>query len=117
MRRLGRLGQAHEPRVEAQRSVLVACRYGQPETGIFRAWGGSTLAEGSEAMNDGWRGTSPMRGNLLDRPFAADRLTFASVYPGVQLWPRRGHVKVSFEYGFANQDEPEIGAVQAEVAF
>ena len=117
MRRLGRLGQAHEPRVEAQRSVLVACRYGQPETGIFRAGGGSTLAEGSEA-HERWLAWNVPDARKPPRPAVrGGSPDLASVYPGVQLWPRRGHVKVSFEYRFANQDEPEIGAVQAEVAF
>lgn len=57
--------------------------------------------------------------NLVHRPSQSDggsRQTFASLFPGVQLWLFK-HGKLSFEYGFLNRGRNSFGALQAEVAF
>lgn len=59
-----------------------------------------------------------LRLNLVSRPRegAEDKETFSSLFPGIQVWLFE-HVKLSFEYGFLNQERPSFGALQAEVAF
>jgi hypothetical protein len=59
-----------------------------------------------------------LRGNLVSRPpgsSAGPRQTFASVFPGLQLYYE--HLKVSFEYGFLNRNRNDFGAVQVDLAF
>lgn len=60
-----------------------------------------------------------MRGEAIHRPpriAVGPRRTFASVYPGAQLFLRE-RFKLSVEYGFHNQGRGSRGAVQAELAF
>jgi hypothetical protein len=60
-----------------------------------------------------------LRLNLVRQPDPGSsdgKETFSSLFPGVQFWPFP-NVKLSFEYGFLNQERPSFGAVQAEVAF
>lgn len=60
-----------------------------------------------------------LRLNLVRQPDgteASEKTTFSSLFPGVQFW-LFSHVKLSFEYGFRNQERPSFGALQAEVAF
>jgi hypothetical protein len=60
-----------------------------------------------------------LRGEAIHRPpriAVGPRRTFASVYPGAQLFLRE-RFKLSVEYGFHNQDRRRRGAIQAEVAF
>jgi hypothetical protein len=42
--------------------------------------------------------------------------TVTSVFPGVRFFVRE-RVKLAFEYGFQSDDRPNLGAVQAEIAF
>jgi hypothetical protein len=42
--------------------------------------------------------------------------TVTSVFPGVRVFIRE-RVKLAFEYGFQSDDRPNLGAVQAEIAF
>jgi hypothetical protein len=42
--------------------------------------------------------------------------TFTSIFPGIRVFVRE-RLKLSFEYGFHNQDQPNVGIVQAELAF
>lgn len=49
-------------------------------------------------------------------PAGAQKETFAGLFPGIQLWLFK-HAKLSFEYGFRNQQRRSFGAVQAELAF
>jgi len=60
-----------------------------------------------------------LRGNLVSRPpgaSAGPHQTFASVFPGLQLFIRE-RLKLSFEYGFLNRDRADIGAAQVDLAF
>lgn len=60
-----------------------------------------------------------LRGSLVHRPpglSAASRVTFASVFPGVQVFVRE-RVKLAFEYGFTNRAQPDLGALQLDIAF
>jgi hypothetical protein len=60
-----------------------------------------------------------LRLNAVNRPpFAASgsNETFTSLWPGIRFFIRE-RFKIGFEYGFHNQDQADIGAVQAEVAF
>jgi len=55
--------------------------------------------------------------NVVSRPpgrSAGSRETLSSVFPGIKLWALE-RIKLSFEYGFHNQDRPNFGAVQAEL--
>ena len=55
--------------------------------------------------------------NLVNRALTpADRETSVSFFPGLQIFLLE-HVKLSFEYGFLNQDRKSFGAVQAEINF
>jgi hypothetical protein len=61
-----------------------------------------------------------LRLNVVNRPpgrTAAPNRTFTGLFPGVQAWLIDDHLKLSFEYGFLNQEQKGFGAVQAEVAF
>ena len=61
-----------------------------------------------------------LRLNAVNRPPGATNApnkTFSGLFPGVQAWVLDGYVKLSFEYGFLNQDQKSLGAVQADVAF
>lgn len=51
----------------------------------------------------------------VDRSGGASR-TFSSLFPGAQLWLFK-HGKLSFEYGFRNQKQSSLGAIQAEIVF
>ena len=60
-----------------------------------------------------------LRFNVVSSPpdFGVDsKETFSSLFPGVQVF-LFDHLKLSFEYGFLNQQRDSFGAVQAEVAF
>jgi hypothetical protein len=60
-----------------------------------------------------------LRLNMIRQPDGIDSdddATFSSLFPGVQFWPFP-HLKLSFEYGFRNQERDSFGAFQAEVAF
>jgi hypothetical protein len=59
-----------------------------------------------------------LRLNLVSRPVGeeTENQTYSSLFPGVQFWFFR-RFKLSFEYGFLNQEQPSFGALQAEVAF
>lgn len=61
-----------------------------------------------------------VRGEAIHRPprtvVVGPRRTFASVYPGAQLFLRE-RFKLSFEYGLHDNGRLDLGAVQAEVAF
>jgi hypothetical protein len=60
-----------------------------------------------------------LRANVVNRPTGVSpdsNETFTSLWPGVRLFIRE-RFKIGFEYGFHNQDQSNIGAVQAEVAF
>jgi hypothetical protein len=61
-----------------------------------------------------------LRLNAVNRPpdgTSLPRETFLSVFPGLQVFLIQDHLKLSFEYGFQNQDRRNRGAIQAEVAF
>jgi hypothetical protein len=60
-----------------------------------------------------------LRANLVHKPpgrSAASRVTLASLFPGVQVFVRE-RVKLAFEYGFTNRAEPDVGALQLDIAF
>lgn len=60
-----------------------------------------------------------LRLNLVNQPDAGasgEKTTFSSLFPGVQVWLLE-FLKLSFEYGFLNQQRKSFGAIQAEVAF
>jgi hypothetical protein len=59
-----------------------------------------------------------LRLNVVSQPPGPDQdnETFSSLFPGVQFWFFR-HFKLSFEYGFLNQERSSFGALQAEVTF
>jgi hypothetical protein len=61
-----------------------------------------------------------LRGEAIHRPprgfVLGPRRTFASVYPGAQLFLRE-RFKLSFEYGLHDKSRLDFGALQAEVAF
>jgi hypothetical protein len=55
-----------------------------------------------------------VRAPLSEAPSSKETLT--SVFPGVRFFVRE-RVKLAFEYGFQSDDRPNLGAVQAEIAF
>ena len=59
-----------------------------------------------------------MRLNAVNRPASASSSseTFTSIFPGIRFFIRE-RFKIGFEYGFHNQDQPNLGAVQAELVF
>jgi hypothetical protein len=60
-----------------------------------------------------------LRLNLVSQPppgTADSKQTYSGLFPGIQFWFMR-RFKLSFEYGFLNQERPSFGALQAEVAF
>jgi len=60
-----------------------------------------------------------LRLNLVREPdgnLATENTTFSSLFPGIQFWPFP-HLKLSFEYGFRNQERSSFGSAQAEVSF
>jgi hypothetical protein len=60
-----------------------------------------------------------LRFNVVSRPPRTDdssHETFSSLFPGIQVF-LFDHFKVSFEYGFLNQNRDSFGAIQAELAF
>lgn len=60
-----------------------------------------------------------LRTEAIHRPprgTAGPKETFTSLYPGAQLFLRE-RFKLSFEYGFHDQDRRNRGALQAEIAF
>lgn len=59
-----------------------------------------------------------LRLNLVSEPTGSDesKETRSSLFPGIQFWFLK-NFKLSFEYGFLNQERPSFGALQAEVAF
>ena len=55
--------------------------------------------------------------NVVNRPTGVgDSTTFTSFFPGVRFFVR-DRFRLAFEYGFANQGRPGIGALQADLAF
>jgi hypothetical protein len=61
-----------------------------------------------------------LRVNAVSRPTsfidASSKETFTSIWPGIRFFILE-RIKLAFEYGFHNQDQVNLGAVQAEVAF
>jgi len=60
-----------------------------------------------------------LRLNLVSQPedpTSTEKTLFSSLFPGVQVWLFE-RFKLSFEYGFLNQERNSFGAIQAEVAF
>ena len=60
-----------------------------------------------------------LRLNVVSQPRASspnESTTLAGLFPGVQIF-LFDHLKLSFEYGFLNEERKSLGAIQAEVAF
>ena len=60
-----------------------------------------------------------LRVNAVNRPTstsASSNETFTSLWPGIRFF-LLDRVKLAFEYGFHNQEQTDVGAVQAEVVF
>jgi hypothetical protein len=60
-----------------------------------------------------------LRLNAVSRPTStspSSNETFTSVWPGIRFFILE-RIKLSFEYGFHNQEQTNLGAVQAEVVF
>jgi hypothetical protein len=60
-----------------------------------------------------------LRFNAVNRPTSnssSSNETFTSLFPGIRLFVHE-RLKISFEYGFPNQDQASLGAVQAELVF
>jgi hypothetical protein len=81
----------------------------------------ATLAGGFLQGDYHWgdRVVLTLRTETVNRPrpgLGTQRETFTSVYPGAQLFLRE-RFKLSFEYALNDRGRPNLGAVQAEVAF
>jgi hypothetical protein len=59
-----------------------------------------------------------LRLNVVSEPTGIEQEneTSSSLFPGIQVWFFQ-RLKLSFEYGFLNNEQPSFGALQAEVAF
>jgi hypothetical protein len=60
-----------------------------------------------------------LRLNAVNRPTStssSSNETFTSLWPGIRFFIRE-RFKIGFEYGFHNQEQTNIGAVQAELVF
>jgi hypothetical protein len=60
-----------------------------------------------------------LRVNAVNRPTSvssSSNETFTSIFPGIRFFIRE-RLKIAFEYGFHNQDQGNLGAVQAELVF
>lgn len=90
---------------------------GQPDgTGVAYDWTGG-FAQADYNVRDDLQLT--LRVNAVNRPISAattSNETFTSIFPGIRFFIRE-RFKVAFEYGFHNQDQPNLGAVQAELVF
>lgn len=89
----------------------------QPEgTQQAQDWTGG-FVQGDYSLRDDLQLT--VRVNAVNRapsnPSASSE-TFTSVFPGIRFFIRE-RFKIAFEYGFHNQDQPNLGAVQAELVF
>lgn len=75
------------------------------------------FAQGEYKLRDDLQLT--VRLNAVNRPTSvssSSNETFTGVFPGIRFFIRE-RLKLSFEYGFQNQDQPNLGAVQAELVF
>ena len=79
-------------------------------------WTGG-FAQGEYHVRDDLQVT--LRVNAVNRPTSTSSSsseTFTSLWPGIRFFIRE-RFKISFEYGFHNQDQGNLGAVQAELVF
>jgi hypothetical protein len=79
-------------------------------------WTGG-FAQGDYNITDALQVT--LRVNAVNRPTGASSSsneTFTSLWPGVRVFIRE-RLKIGFEYGFHNQEQTNLGAVQAELVF
>jgi hypothetical protein len=89
----------------------------QPDgTGEALDWSGG-FVQGDYGLRDDLQVT--LRFNAVSRPTGvsgSSNETFTGLFPGIRFFIRE-RFKISFEYGFQNQDQPNLGAVQAELVF
>ena len=79
-------------------------------------WTGG-FAQGDYNVTDTLQFT--LRVNAVSRPTstsASSNETFTSLWPGIRFF-LLDRVRLAFEYGFQNQEQTDVGAVQAEVVF
>ena len=84
--------------------------------GVSQSFTGGFLQSDYE-VHDAVRLT--LRFNVVNQPTSvapSSKETFTSVFPGVRVYIRE-RLRLAFEWGFQSDERPDIGAVQAELAF
>jgi hypothetical protein len=89
----------------------------QPDgTGEAFSWTGG-FAQAEYNVRDDLQVTARLNAvNRQTGTSSSGKATFTSIFPGIRFFIRE-RFKVSFEYGFHNQEQTNIGAVQAELVF